>query len=201
MIFNFKFSKDAKTLGGKTAEEFATSDHGHTADEVGALSKNGGTVDGTLAVKGILAVGDPNLSEGVQDILRNANRTLKNELGANGDYALWDSTNSGYVIKSTRYGTNTFYGISNGNLSLTGGALTNTGGTILALIGTDVDNVYTQYKGKSGALGFLGFVGADNPVMVGSDGATVRKLHHDGNSAKVVISETAPADTSALWVY
>ena len=26
-------------------------------------------------------------------------------------------------------------------------------------------------------------------------------LHHDGNSAKVVISETAPSDTSALWVY
>ena len=26
-------------------------------------------------------------------------------------------------------------------------------------------------------------------------------IHHDGNSAKVVINETAPSDTNALWVY
>lgn len=175
-----------------------------TSDLANYFPLTGGTVNGTVSIKGILAVGDPNLSEGVQDILRNANRSLKNELGANGDYALWDSTNSRYIIKSTRDGTHTFYGTASG---ITGNKLSKAltvedgKGTILELVATGGNNVYTRYVGMSGTLGLLGFVGADNPVLVGSDGATVRKLHHDGNSAKVHIGDTAPNDTTGQVLF
>lgn len=80
MIFNFKGTADAKTLGGKTADEFAKSGHEHkvaeitdfpeampasdvkawakadtkpayTAAEVGALANTGGEVSGNTTFK------------------------------------------------------------------------------------------------------------------------------------------------------
>ena len=47
--------------------------------------------------------------------------------------------------------------------------------------------------------GGLGFSSVDNPLFITTSGVE-KKLHHDGNSAKVVVSASAPSDTSALWV-
>lgn len=53
----------------------------------------------------------------------------------------------------------------------------------------------TSYLGE---LGKIGFAGKDNPVVQLSSG--YKNLHHDGNSAKVVKSASAPSDTSAIWI-
>lgn len=152
------------------------------AEEFGKyFKKSGGTVNGTVSVKGILAVGDPNLSEGVQDILRNANRTLKNELGANGDYALWDSTNSCYIIKSTRDGTHTFYGTASGNLPFKGGIVGNGDSNFpLGVKGSSYG--LTRYLNKDNAeLGALGMYGVDKPSFVTADKTKAYDLLHTGN--------------------
>lgn len=47
-----------------------------------------------------------------------------------------------------------------------------------------------RFKGSNGIMGSLGFYGADNPMFVKSDNTTRVSLHHDGNSAKVVVSST-----------
>ena len=87
---------DAKTLDGHGADYF--------------FPKSGGTVNGTVAVKGILAVGDTTQESKYQSLLRNAKRSLSSEIDAKGNYALWDSTHSAYIINSKADGTNTFNG-------------------------------------------------------------------------------------------
>ena len=151
MIFNLKFSKDALTLGGKTAEEFADADHGHTADEVGALSNSGGTINGDIEVK---KAG----SELATFTIANALRRLGFRVGADGGSSFYDYTNEKTVFVMLDTGKNIFNGTASGNLPLTGG---------------NVDALTVAY----------------NTVL------------HTGNSAKVVINETAPSDTSSLWVW
>lgn len=51
---------------------------------------------------------------------------------------------------------------------------------------------YTDGKGTISAMGF-----SNGKPWVSGKG----EIHHDGNSAKVAIQQSAPSDTSALWVY
>ena len=64
---------------------------------------------------------------------------------------------------------------------------------------TEADEIVRIPFQKSGVTkGYLGFVGTK--PMFTMPNYTRYELHHDGNSAKVVISNTAPSDTSALWI-
>lgn len=56
-----------------------------------------------------------------------------------------------------------------------------------------------QFKLAGTALGELG-VSKSNGAFF-REGTANYKLHHDGNSAKVVINQTAPSDNTTLWVY
>ena len=85
-------------------------------------------------------------------------------------------------------------------LLLTGGTVKNAANDPLAVEDTADNICLIKYRGVDGVLGYIGFNRADNPVVY-SSGLGTQELHHSGNSVKVVISETAPSDTSALWVY
>lgn len=85
-------------------------------------------------------------------------------------------------------------------LSKNGGRLTRQDNVIMELESTHQNFPLIGFFGTGGQLGNLGFNGVGNPCYAENNG-TARTLHHDGNSAKVVISSTAPSDTSALWVY
>lgn len=71
--------------------------------------------------------------------------------------------------------------------------------TGLTIAGGD-GQAYVTYNTGNTRMGHLGFIGANNPVLIKNDDATVCSLIHSGNSAKVVQATTAPTDTSALWV-
>lgn len=86
-------------------------------------------------------------------------------------------------------------------LARTGGTVADANNTPLGVKNTAEDVTLIKYIGKTGDLGSLGFARKDLPVYRATDNTTQYALHHDGNSAKVVISQTAPSDTSALWVY
>lgn len=86
-------------------------------------------------------------------------------------------------------------------LPKTGGTVSNSGGIPLTLQGSNVS--YVKFTNSSGTqLGLLGAYTDGSPVY--SDGSTVNKLLHTGNSNKLVFTEddtTAPADTTALWAH
>ena len=63
-------------------------------------------------------------------------------------------------------------------------------GEILSLIG---------YYAEGAQLGLLGFYGTNNPVFYSTAG-TINSLHYDGNSAKVILDDSAPTDNTALWI-
>lgn len=108
-------------------------------------------------------------------------------------------------------------------LPKTGGDLhptANIGHTIGQTGGSAVGSVYRNADGsQAGGIGLLGFDGVAHHMYIGLHGDESystdyglaiyednitwknKQVHHDGNSAKVVISETAPSDTSDLWVY
>lgn len=68
------------------------------------------------------------------------------------------------------------------------------------LYGDDNNRSYYTYLGKDGTtFGRLGFIGANNAIIMTTDNNTYA-LHHDGNSAKVHIDTSAPSDTSSLWI-
>lgn len=83
-------------------------------------------------------------------------------------------------------------------------AVANTGGTIgtgaydtpLSIVGKTHSLI--EYYNADSMLGRLGFTPAKTPVYYDDNWAGYL-LHHDGNSAKVAIQSTAPAD--GLWVW
>jgi hypothetical protein len=60
---------------------------------------------------------------------------------------------------------------------------------ILTLASTYANYPLLKFMGTDGALGHLGFNGIGNPVYAEPNG-TSHTLHHDGNSAKVLVSQT-----------
>jgi len=73
-------------------------------------------------------------------------------------------------------------------------------GTPLNLKGSPSHSLVRFLTSGGANLGYLGFNGSDDAVVVGYDGQTRGSILHTGNSAKVVINSTAPSDTSALWI-
>lgn len=91
-------------------------------------------------------------------------------------------------------------------LPLIGGVIGNgTDHYPLVIKGNDAKRATIGFRDNSNnTLGYLGFLNADNLVFFASDSKGLgngNAILHTGNSAKVVVSETAPSDTSALWVW
>lgn len=83
-----------------------------------------------------------------------------------------------------------------------GGVVKSTSSRVMSVNHTDGADAYIgYYSGTSTLLGMLGFTEADKPMFIQSNGNTGQYLLHTGNSAKVAIQETAPTDTTALWVW
>ena len=80
----------------------------------GAVTYAGGEFSGDVTVKSASATAR---ALAVQNSLRR----VVNYIDANGVYQLRDITNNKHIIDSSLNGTNTFNGVSNGNLPLTGG--------------------------------------------------------------------------------
>ncbi len=91
--------------------------------------------------------------------------------------------------------------MANHVLPKSGGKLSTSVSSPLTLESTTTDSTNIVFNGASGTLGHIGFVGANTPAVWNSDSVTWYNLLHTGNSAKVVVSQTAPSDTTALWVW
>lgn len=212
MIFNFKFTKDAKTLGGHSADEFLkTGDtasnseklDGHKADEF--FKNSGGTVNGDIKAKK-----EGNVDAGIwaQNGLARFGLFVQN----NGTHGLYDADLGKWILDVSQDGSAVkLYGTASGNLPLTGGKVdwlyvyAEDNNVPMRLYNLKSNNVWTQYHGmNSELLGWLGFDGKNNPCFWGTENGIASQkrhtLHHDGNSAKVHIGTAAPSDTSALWV-
>lgn len=166
------------------------------------LPLTGGVVD-SLTVKYFATM--MGSASDVTNVIQNSVRSVFQRIYADGSYRLYDSTNGKEIIHSTANGTTTFYGIASGSIASTasgGQQIKAPYGSPLSLnnITDSGTSVTLRYYLRGEHLGALGFNGVDSPMFLTKDGVH-RNLHHDGNSAKVVISETAPSDTSALWVY
>ena len=145
----------------------------------------GGTVTGDITQQ----------TEGkrVMHNLKNDKRRVYQEITTDGTYYLFDDTNKTSIIRSELDGTARFVGTASGNLPLTDATATNFS------------------VGKHNQMGFPairfignGYIGISNDGELRAYDDTVKSkgiILHTGNSAKVVVGETAPSDTSALWVY
>lgn len=140
----------------------------------------GGTVDGNITLS---TTGTATRAL----ILKNNIREVDLLMYANdGNYALRDVTNSRNIFTATADGTNTFNGTAIGNLPLTGNANTkvkaqNTYSVIMTLESGVNNEVYLGFKDLSNNLGYFGFNGANNPVVLSADVQSTYSLLHTGN--------------------
>lgn len=85
-------------------------------------------------------------------------------------------------------------------LPLTGGTIAAASASGLRIKNTAGTSEWLQLEGKDGILGRIGFDKVDNLMVTNGAVTKAYVVHHDGNSAKTVISNTAPSDTTALWI-
>lgn len=165
-----------------------------TADLANYFKNTGGEINGNVLLSSADAV-----TRYLR--LKNSKRQITHQIGEDGSYYVTDNTNGKNIITSTADGTNTFNGTASGCLALDGGGtVKKANNDVLTLENTLNDYNYLRFKGASGLLGAFGFVGADIPVILNAQANKTEVIHHDGNSAKVVVSATAPSDTSSVWV-
>lgn len=198
-VVNAKVQIERGTVATEYEEFFKnnkelTEDCAKKKDLANYFPKSGGEVNGNVEVKSTT-------NEVRKVAVENFLRRVTLEVGTDGTVYLWDATNNKPLASFTLDGSNTINGTASGNLPLDGG------GTVKAPISCPMGIQNTaslismlEFLGKDGRLGLLGFDGADNPIFYDTSHRR-HSLLHDGNSAKVVISDTAPSDTSALWVY
>lgn len=87
-------------------------------------------------------------------------------------------------------------------LPLTGGTVESDTYNILGIKNKSANgDAFTRYENGSNVLGYLGINAVGTPTFKNGEQTANYELLHTGNSAKVVISETAPSDTTALWVW
>jgi hypothetical protein len=142
--------------------------------------------------------------------MSNPLRTIQKVLfKTDGSYYEYDVTSGKHIYRSNKDGTNTFYGVATECLPLTGSEPStikraNAIPIYIENTQTNSNASYIGYRVNGTMLGRLGFSNVNKPVYVPSDGQSVHVLHHDGNSNKIVFTEsdtTAPTDTTALWAH
>ena len=173
---------NAAKLGGKGASEYAT-----TADLANYLP-----LDGTASMNGNLSISVSSaLSR--QFTIGNSLRKIMLQVLDNGEARLYDYKNAKNVINLPHDGsTYTFNGTATGNLPLTGGTATNFNVDTYSTIGSPA----IRFVGRS----YLAVAPDGSYNIYDNNAQNGRTLLHTGNSAKVAIQESAPTDTSALWV-
>lgn len=150
----------------------------------------GGEINGDITAKSTSATAR---KVGVE----NLNRRITLELIKNGTGYLWDGTNGKALATFKLNEDPVWNGTASGCLPLDGGGEVQKSGDIpFAIKNKTADSVtsligFTAGDGSTLALGLSG-----GKAVISGQG----EILNTGNSAKVVISSTAPADTSALWV-
>lgn len=122
----------------------------------------------------------------------------------NGDLCGVASDGNGDLLKMDKSGNLVGFLLHTDNMAkhvlpLTGGTITRDGSSPIELKNKSDNLSMVKFSGSGGALGWLGFDSVDKPIFR-STGAVYNDLLHTGNSAKTVISNTAPSDTTALWI-
>ena len=157
-------------------------------------------VNGKTSMTDFLQIGNESLKTVATLLIKNSARQVVYQTDANGEHYLYDSTNNKKVFRTTADGTNTFNGVATGCLPLDGGGTVKSAeSTAITVENTSGNSSLIRYRGTSGILGYIGYNAVDNPVVYSPNIGTQRILH-EGNSAKVVVSASAPSNTSALWV-
>lgn len=168
-----------------------------TADLANYLPLSGGIISGIIQqkVSGEYASYRLQNSTGTVD----AEFMLNSQLGS----GIYDNIAKRWVMITNLEGNSSFNGTASGNLPLTGGqvgegAWSDSPLEIYGQFGTTKRSLI-KYSYTGTLLGYMGFDYDGNPIIIHKS-AGQKNLHHDGNSAKVAIQESAPTDTSALWV-
>lgn len=124
---------------------------------------------------------------------------LIHQIRESGNYSFWDTTKAEAVFTVPLSGTNTFNGTASGNLALESAYNQNVKApqTTPFSVNNTTSGATTVYMGYKTGDTVQGYIGFDNgEAVVYNKG----KIFHTGNSAKVVVSATAPSDTSSVWV-
>lgn len=165
-------------------------------DLLNYFPKSGGTVTGSITIET-----DSAKERGI--IIGNSLRRSGLLTSDYGTITLYDATNRQAVFESSVDGKNTWNGTATGNLPLTGGKIAAAKREPLTIENTTegASAVDIIFRINGANMGQLGYNSAGEPYFYSNKMSASYKFLHTGNSAKVVISETAPSDTSALWVW
>ena len=216
MIFNFKDTTDAKTLDGHSADYFLSkTGTASNSEKLGGHEPSyfaektdlanylpltgGGDVTGKVNFKASYAapVTVDRLANGSTPWLAFLSNGVHNgQVGVSADGKLVFMGKSDNSARDVLHTGN----MTTHVLPLNGGGTVQKNGAIpIALQNTEGSTTLIQFYGKDGNLGYLGISTANTPIFRTTDG-TYKDLLHTGNSVKTVISNTAPTDTTALWV-
>ena len=193
---------NAKTLGGNTSDAFAKK------TDLAKYLPLDGSKDITSRLKMLVDGNNP-----ATFTFENSAHSVQVGIASEGDFVAWDYTLGEALWRIKPNGTKTFNGTASGNLPLSGNAIV-TG--VLGATRASTNGRATLEKNNSTTADYglqLRDITADNKEArleisaknnhfryVDVSGNT-NTILHTGNSAKVIISETAPSDTSALWVW
>jgi hypothetical protein len=83
-------------------------------------------------------------------------------------------------------------------LPITGGTVGNGTSYTPVKVNGVADGSYIEFEGNGNRYGRLGFYGESQVGMLDNN-SNLYPLLHTGNSAKVVVSDTAPTDTNTVW--
>ena len=155
-----------------------------TADFANFLKLSGGI----LALSGAI---EQSVSGNLYNIMKNQSRRINNAISSNGNYELYDSTNSKPIILSTVDGTNTFNGVANGNLPITGTYIGNGDAT--------ARNINVGGISRADGLGeFLLISESQYITVVGFSGAV--SFHLTGRSAKYFTGSQMNFKNGVLYI-
>lgn len=181
MIFNFKGTSDAKTLGGRKEEEFVTVDGSRRVEAPNASVFKANNKNGANAYIGLYGAGE---YIGGIGFTGNADYDLEvlNKKGSGGKKILHTGNMADHVLPNT------------------GGTLKKNGIVILGLKNTGSTETYVNFENANEHLGLLGFYGKNKPVFYESGWANHRELLHTGNMADYVLPKTGGTVANANTV-
>ena len=162
-----------------------------TAELAKYLPLTGGTVNGAL-----IASATENNTSRVRAM--NANRSI--DLIAGSAYAgLYEPKSATWISYIDDNGNIIHKGTASGNVPLNGASMISADDTTpIRLKNKTGDKVYLQCVGNNGALGYFGFKGANNPIVIESDASTVHNIIHTGNMADHVLPKTGGEATGII---
>ena len=196
---------NASTLEGHNAAYFATAESVTNITNGTTQVGNAKTLDGHEAGYFFSKSGEVDTPLFVENT-ENADGSFiqfSDTSGRRGDIGIY-SNGQPYFKKA---GANWYQMLHTGNMAdhvlpKSGGRVENvTFGEALKVKRTDAYDSVTTYENSTGVLGYIGMGNTEKPIYTDKTKAKTYEILHTGNSAKVVVSQTAPSDTNALWVW